>query len=157
MAWPSETGEVVAVRIPRLESGVPFNLPDEDDLKNLEAELKSFQQENARQYDPSSFHLPSILYMMTFYNHKPAGASERKPFGEKYARLLNRYQGHVDLSHILNPGLRRKRAILVGFADRSAAQVRLKDARGREIRSSEDGQDKHLVCFRFVMDMTSSE
>jgi len=90
----------------------------------------------ARDYNPLATDVPGILRQMTFYHLID---------GRSYTRLLHRYQGHVDLSHLLNDKLSPKRAILMGFAQQPAAEVRL----GDEARE-EQPHDKHWTCYRFI-------
>jgi len=68
--------------------------------------------------------------------------------GREHTHLLHRYQGHVDLSHLLEPKLHHKRAILIGFAPQPAAEVRLNDR-----AAGENTQDQHWTCYRFIAEI----
>ena len=82
--------------------------------------------------------VPGIVKLMSFY---------RLIGGRDHTKLLHRYQGHLDLSHLFHEKL-DNRAVLLGFTSQPAAEVRLGDR-----AALENPQDKHWTCYRFVVEI----
>ncbi len=136
------------LRIPELKPGQTKTISPSESPDDLGEYLKGIRYvsdsdsdtltRQARQYNPLGADVPSILKLMSFY---------RLISGRDHAHLLHRYQGHVDLSHLFHDKL-DNRAVLLGFAPKPAAEVRLGD------RSTEDRpQDQHWTCYRFVAEV----
>jgi hypothetical protein len=85
-------------------------------------------------FRPTSTNVLEILQTMMFY--KATG-------GREYVQLLDGYQRFVDLSGLLT----LDRAILVGVADRPAAQM-VDD--GKPLAGSNDQYWRHWTYYRFV-------
>jgi len=96
-------------------------------------------------YDPSSVDAAYVLRAMMF--HEAAG-------GRAYTGMSNRYQGFVDLSHLLKTG----RAVLVGRAEPAAGDA---EHHGAELlcngRPVPREQVRHTAAYRFVFAVEGGE
>ncbi len=115
------------LRIPELRPGQTKTLSSADSADDLAEHLKGIRYvgesssdaltRRAREYNPLGADVPGIVKLMSFY---------RLIAGRDHAKLLHRYQGHLDLSHLFHEKL-DNRAVLLGFAPKPAAEVRLSD------------------------------
>jgi hypothetical protein len=139
------------LRIPELKPGQTRTISVTESPDDLAEHLKGIRyvgeegsdtfSRRAREYNPQGTDVPPIVKLMSFY---------RAIAGRDHARLLHRYQGHVDLSHLFE-GKLDDRAVLLGFAPEPAAEVRLGDR-----TADERPQDKHWTCYRFVTQITDN-
>jgi hypothetical protein len=135
------------VAIPELKAGQTHSIGLMESPSDLAEHLKGIHYvsgddkstmltRRAREYSSTGTDVPAILKWMSFYD--VVG-------GHDYTRLLHRYQGHVDLSHLFHEKLPDNRAILIGFSSQQAAQVHFGD---RDVEGH--ANDRHWTCYRFV-------
>jgi hypothetical protein len=137
--------ESQAYRLGELRPGQTASLSASRDLKSMLTDATfgagASGATRFREYNRLGFDVEEILRTMTFYERVD---------GLKLTQILHRYQSHVDLSHMLNPQLKKKRGVLIAFGKDPAAQVTLdKQPAGNR----DKGTDKQWTCYRFVVEL----
>jgi hypothetical protein len=138
------------IRIPELVAGGLATVGSLGGADDLAAHLRGFRYVNddkpsatltrrAKDYNPLGTDVPHILKLMSFYQQID---------GRGHTHLLNRYQSHVDLSSLLNEKFPDRRAILLGFSSKPAAEVQLGEG-----TSEGDAPNQHWTCYRFVIEI----